>query len=77
MPDDSDRYLKGSALVGMALAQLLLTVLRAKGVLSDAEADGILEETLSGLETKLPNDDPAVRQARMIVELIARAARSQ
>jgi hypothetical protein len=64
--------ISGPALVGMALAQSILGALRRKGILSEPEADEILEKALSALETQLPPGDPAVRNARRLAELIAR-----
>jgi hypothetical protein len=75
MPQDTPRLdTSGPAIVGMALAQALLARLRAKNVLTDDEADEVLDTALSGVENYLPPDDPGVQKARQIIDMIAHHA---
>lgn len=60
----------GAALVGMALSQTLMAILRGKGILTAEESDEILDGVLTGLEDKFSPTDPNVQEARQIVELI-------
>jgi hypothetical protein len=68
-----DDYIQGAALVGMAISQGLLSILRSKGILTDAEANEFLDHVLTGLEQTFSSDEPAVRRARQIVETILRS----
>jgi len=61
------------AIVAYSFVQPFLSMLRAKKILSEPEVNEILNLVLTGLETRLPANDPAVRQARKLVEEIARA----
>jgi hypothetical protein len=63
----------GFAIAGVALAQSLLETLRANGVLSDLEADEVVETALAAVESKLPADDPGVKLARAFLEAIGDA----
>jgi hypothetical protein len=74
MTDGNKLDTSGPAIVGMALALALLEHLRAKGVLTEIEANEVLETALSGLENTLPANDPGVQQARLLVEAMGRAA---
>jgi hypothetical protein len=58
----------------VALAQALLEHLRAKGVLTDPEADEVIETALSAIENSLPATDPGVQIARKLVEAVGAAA---
>ena len=66
-----DAHYKALALIGFGIAQTLLATLRAKGVLSDQDAAGLLEGVLVGLENTQDPTDPAVQRARELVETIA------
>ena len=73
MPDESDLTIKGSAIAGFGLAQVLFASLRNKGLINQDEANGLLDIVLSGLENVLPADDPAVQRARQMIDLIGRS----
>jgi hypothetical protein len=60
----------GFAVAGAALAQSLLESLRAKGVLTDVEADEVIETALAAIENVFPADDPRGQQARALLEAI-------
>ena len=75
-PKKPELDISGPAIVGMALAQSILATLRARGVLSDAEANQVFDTALSGLETQLP-DVPSVQQARALIESMMRAAKKR
>ncbi|MGZ3273484.1 MAG: hypothetical protein ACXU82_01505 [Caulobacteraceae bacterium] len=58
--------------LGLALANHTLVVglgrlLRAKGLLTQAELDGVVHDSLTVLETAVPDRD-AVRAARVVLE---------
>jgi hypothetical protein len=67
---------RGMAFVGMTLAQAILAGLRAKGILSDEEADEVLDTALSSLESS-PSADPVVKQARALLEEIMNASKDR
>ena len=64
---------RGMALVGMTLAQAILAKLRAQRILSDEEADDVLDIALASLEN-VASSDPVVNQARTLLEQIINAS---
>jgi hypothetical protein len=64
---------RGAAYVGLAISQALLSTLRAKKILTDEEANSLLDGVLEGLENTLDTNDRGVHAARQIVELILSA----
>jgi hypothetical protein len=71
----SDAETRGIAILGMALGQASLSLLNAKGIISDPEIDAMLETILSGAETLLPPDDPGAQVARRLAEELVHAVR--
>jgi hypothetical protein len=70
----SDLDVRGAAIVGMGLAQAILSALKAKRLLSDEEVAELLDGVLVGLESLFPADDADAARARQLVELIVRGA---
>ena len=64
---------RGVALVGMTLAQAILAKLRAQKILSDEEADDVLDIALASLENSA-SSGPVVNQARALLERIINAS---
>jgi hypothetical protein len=69
----SEAETRGIAILGMALGHASLTLLNAKGVISDPEIDAMFETILAGTETLLPADDPGVQIARKLAEELAQS----
>lgn len=65
----------GIALAGELTVFALIGHLKAKGFLSKEETITIYEQTLTALES-YPRDDPAVREARKILDQMAQIASS-
>jgi hypothetical protein len=67
---------RGVALVGQGLAFALMTRLRAKGLLTQADVDAIFEGCLTSLEgAQLDSpDDESLKAARVILDAMARIA---
>jgi hypothetical protein len=68
---------RSAAIVGCSLAQAALSLLNAKGVISNAELDTIFEIVLAGLETSFPHDDEGAQHARKLVETVAHGIQGQ
>jgi hypothetical protein len=59
-------------IVGMAIAQGTLATLRAKQIITNEEADSLLDGILVGIENILPSSEPDVQEARVLLETMFR-----
>jgi len=73
--NDVDAETRGLAILGMSLGHAALTMLNAKGIISNDEIDSMLETILVGAETLLPPDDPGAQMARKLAEGLAHTIR--